>query len=120
MAIEHFAWRIKASSQPTLKSKDTVRTAQFGDGYKQVSGTGLNDETLNYEFSFTGEPGTVKDIYAFLRRHKTKSFSFTPPEAVILRCGALRQTACSASPKVKRRKPYQPPLNRRLHHELKQ
>ena len=37
MAIEHFAWRIKASSQPTLKSKDTVRTAQFGDGYKQVS-----------------------------------------------------------------------------------
>ncbi|MDM3287058.1 phage tail protein [Citrobacter sp. Cf042] len=79
MAIEHFAWRIKASSQPTLKSKDTVRTAQFGDGYKQVSGAGMNDETLSYEFSFTGEPGTVKDIYAFLRRHKTESFSFTPP-----------------------------------------
>lgn len=45
MAIEHFSWRIKASSQPTLKSKDTIRTAQFGDGYKQVSGAGLNDET---------------------------------------------------------------------------
>lgn len=43
-----------------------------------------------------------------------------PRLAVILRCGALRQTACSASPKVKRWKPYQPPLNRRLHHELKQ
>lgn len=79
MAIEHFAWRIKASSQPTLKSKDTVCTAQFGDGYKQVSGAGLNDETLSYEFSFTGEPQTVRDIYAFLRHHKTKSFSFTPP-----------------------------------------
>lgn len=79
MVIEHFSWRIKASSQPTLKSKDTVRAAQFGDGYKQVAGAGLNDETLSYEFSFTGAPGTVRDIYAFLRRHKTKSFSFTPP-----------------------------------------
>lgn len=119
MAIEHFAWRIKASSQPTLKSKDAVRTAQFGDGYKQVSGAGMNDETFSYEFSFTGKPQTVRDIYAFLRRHKTKSFRL-PRRAVILRCGVLRQTACSASPKVKRWKPYQPPLNRRLHHELKQ
>ncbi len=79
MAVEHFSWRIKASSQPTLKSKDTVRTAQFGDGYKQVTGSGLNDETLSYEYSFTGKPEIVRDIYAFLRRHKTKSFSFTPP-----------------------------------------
>lgn len=79
MAIEHFGWRIKASSQPTLKSKDTVRMAQFGDGYKQVSGAGLNDETLSYEFSFSGDPQTVRDIHTFLRRHKTKSFSFTPP-----------------------------------------
>ena len=79
MAIEHFGWRIKASSQPTLKSKDTVRTAQFGDGYKQVSGAGLNDETLSYEFSFSGDPQTVRDIHTFLRRHKPNSFSFTPP-----------------------------------------
>ncbi|WP_455648513.1 phage tail protein [Kluyvera sp.] len=79
MAIEHFGWRIKASSQPTLKSKDVVRSAQFGDGYKQVSGSGLNDETLSYEFSFSGDPQTVRDIHTFLRRHKTKSFSFTPP-----------------------------------------
>lgn len=79
MAVEHFDWRIKASSQPTLKSKDSVRTAQFGDGYKQVMGAGLNDETLIYEYSFTGKPETVREIHAFLRRHKTKSFSFTPP-----------------------------------------
>ena len=79
MAIEHFTWRIQAASQPTLSSKDTVRTAQFGDGYKQVSGAGLNDEVLNYAFSFTGDPATARDIYAFLRRHKIKSFTFTPP-----------------------------------------
>ncbi|RKR64959.1 phage-related protein [Yokenella regensburgei] len=79
MAIEHFPWRIQAASQPTLKSKDTVRAAGFGDGYKQVSGSGLHDEELNYAFSFTGNPDTARDIYAFLRRHKTKSFTFTPP-----------------------------------------
>ncbi|MEQ6281129.1 MULTISPECIES: phage tail protein [Kluyvera] len=79
MAIEHFGWRIKASSQPTLKSKDSIRTAQFGDGYKQVTGAGINDETFSYEYSFTGKPETVREIHAFLRRHKTKSFSFTPP-----------------------------------------
>lgn len=60
MAIEHFGWRIQAASQPTLSSKDTVRTAQFGDGYKQVSGSGLNDEVLNYDFSFTGDPVTAR------------------------------------------------------------
>ncbi|CAM8575011.1 phage tail protein [Enterobacter asburiae] len=79
MTIEHFVWRIQAASQPTLSSKDTVRTAQFGDGYKQVSGSGLNDEVLNYAFSFTGDPVTAREIHAFLRRHKTTSFSFTPP-----------------------------------------
>lgn len=79
MAIEHFAWRIQAASQPTLKSKDTVRTARFGDGYKQVSGAGLHDEELSYAFSFTGKPDTAREIHAFLRRHKTKAFTFTPP-----------------------------------------
>lgn len=83
MAIEQFNWRIQAASQPTLSSKDAVRTAQFGDGYKQVSGTGLNDEVLNYAFSFTGDPITAREIYAFLRRHKTKSFTFAPPGGVL-------------------------------------
>ena len=79
MALETFTWGIKASSQPTLGSKDSVRKAQFGDGYAQVSGSGLNDEMLTYEFSFSGDPQTAMQIHAFLRRHKTKSFIFTPP-----------------------------------------
>lgn len=79
MAIETFTWGIKSSSQPTLGSKDTVRKAQFGDGYTQVSGSGLNDEMLTYEFSYSGDPVVAREIYSFLRRHKTKSFIFTPP-----------------------------------------
>lgn len=79
MAIETFTWRIQAASQPTTGSRDAVRKVQFGDGYTQISGSGLNDEVLTYEFSYTGNPDIALEIYAFLRRHKTKSFIFTPP-----------------------------------------
>ncbi|WP_407226899.1 phage tail protein [Escherichia coli] len=78
MTIETFP-RIKVSSQPTEGSKDTVRKVQFGDGYAQVSGSGLNDEIRTYEYSFSGDPTTANEIHAFLRRHKVKSFIFTPP-----------------------------------------
>ncbi|HGY3114871.1 TPA: phage tail protein, partial [Escherichia coli] len=53
MTIETFSWGIKVSSQPTEGSKDTVRKVQFGDGYAQVSGSGLNDEIRTYEYSFS-------------------------------------------------------------------
>lgn len=79
MAIEIFAWPIQAGSQPTISSKDNIRKVQFGDGYTQVSGTGLNDEQLIFSFSFSGNIDTAMDIYAFLRRHKTASFAFKPP-----------------------------------------
>ncbi|BDH46385.1 hypothetical protein TUM12370_24290 [Salmonella enterica subsp. enterica serovar Choleraesuis] len=79
MTIETFEWGIQSASQPTLKSTDSIRVVQFGDGYKQVSGSGLNDETLSYEYAFTGRPELGLEIYTFLRRHKTRSFIFTPP-----------------------------------------
>ena len=51
MAIDAFAWKIQASGQPAVTVKDNIRKVQFGDGYTQVSGNGLNSETLNYAFS---------------------------------------------------------------------
>ncbi|WP_313624899.1 phage tail protein [Kosakonia sp.] len=83
MAIEAFTWPIQSAGQPTTKVKDTVRKAQFGDGYAQVSGSGLHTELLTFEFSFTGRPALALEMYAFLRRHKTKSFSFKPPFGVL-------------------------------------
>lgn len=79
MTIESFSWGIQSSSQPTVKSTDTIHKVQFGDGYAQVSGVGLNDEKLSFSYGFTGRPELGLEIYAFLRRHKTKSFSFKPP-----------------------------------------
>ncbi|HEI8864638.1 TPA: phage tail protein [Serratia odorifera] len=43
MSIEAFTWRVLG--QPEGNPKQRVRTAQFGDGYKQVSGDGINPET---------------------------------------------------------------------------
>ena len=91
MTIETFPWGIKVSSQPTEGSKDTVRKVQFGDGYAQVSGSGLNDEIRTYEYSFSGDPTTANEIHAFLRRHKVKSFIFNRLSA-IPRCGVSRLT----------------------------
>jgi hypothetical protein len=54
---------IQSASQPTTKSEDTIRKAQFGDGYEQVSGSGLNDEKLIFEFSFRGRPEKGLEIY---------------------------------------------------------
>ncbi|QLR43682.1 phage tail protein [Enterobacter sp. RHBSTW-00994] len=90
MAVETFTWPIQSSGQPTTDSKDTVRKAQFGEGYAQVTGSGLNDEQLIYSFSFKGNPVVALQIYAFLRRHKTRSFIFTPPfgEAALWRVEA--------------------------------
>ncbi|AMO48893.1 Hypothetical protein AKI40_2496 [Enterobacter sp. FY-07] len=79
MAIEAFTWPIQAAGQPTIKSKDNVRKAQFGDSYMQISGNGIHPETLTFDFTFTGKTATGLEIYAFLRRHKTKAFTFKPP-----------------------------------------
>lgn len=79
MAIETFSWRIQAAGQPSITIKDNIRKAQFGDGYAQVSGEGINPETLSYAFSFSGDLQIALEIYQFLRRHKTKSFAFRPP-----------------------------------------
>lgn len=79
MAVDAFTWKIQAASQPAVTSNDNIRKVQFGDGYAQVSGNGINSETLNYAFSFTGDTDTALQIYAFLKNHKTKSFSFRPP-----------------------------------------
>ena len=99
MSIETFSWRIQAASQSPTKSTDNIRKVQFGDGYSQVSGNGINEESLSYEFSFSGDVKTALDIYNFLRRHKTKSFAFKPPfgELALWRVGAntLQQTPLS-------------------------
>lgn len=79
MAIETFSWPIQTAAQPILEVKDRIRKAQFGDGYAQVTGDGLNPSQASFPYSFTGPSKGAMEIYNFLSRHKTKAFIFTPP-----------------------------------------
>lgn len=79
MAIETFSWRTQTQDQPQGTFVHRVREAQFGDGYKQVSGDGLNPETQSWPVSFTGTEADIRPILAFMRRHTVNAFIWTPP-----------------------------------------
>lgn len=77
MAIETFTWRVQGQPEGSLNQR--VRSAQFGDGYKQVSGDGINPETQSWPLTFSGNKSDMQPLLAFVRRHTTKSFIWTPP-----------------------------------------
>lgn len=47
-----------------------VRSVQFGDGYKQTSGDGLNAQRESWPLSFMGSLSDIQPIMAFLREHQ--------------------------------------------------
>ena len=59
----------------------STRIAQFGDGYTQDAGNGLNNESQTWTHSATDlDSDTLDDIMAFLRAHKGYiRFRWTPP-----------------------------------------
>lgn len=97
MATEEFTWcpRINAEQEVTFRT----RSAQFGDGYKQVSGDGINTRSQKWTLEFTGDEGYIIAIKAFLDRHQgTKSFAWRPPlESLgLYRCNTYTPTALGA------------------------
>lgn len=58
--------------------------AQFGDGYAQDAGNGINNETQTWTHSATDiSSDTLDEIIAFLRAHKGYiRFFWTPPNGV--------------------------------------
>ena len=93
MAIETFIWPDdEADVDGTLRT----RTSQFGDGYAQESGDGLNGESQSWSLTFGGLPDEVGPILDFIRRHKGyRSFLWTRP-AASWACKA-RRTASSGA-----------------------
>lgn len=78
MAIETFGWTPDKS--PSGEYTYRTRTAQFGDGYAQVVGDGINAESQSWPLTFTGTKAGMVAIRDFLRRHGgAKSFLWTPP-----------------------------------------
>lgn len=82
MAIETFTWRTQIQAGMEGEFDYRVREAQFGDGYKQVSGDGINPETQSWPVTVTGRQVDVMPALTFMRNHITKSFIWTPPFGV--------------------------------------
>jgi len=97
MAIETFTWcpRINASGDMTFN----VRSIQFGDGYQQVAGNGLNTRSQNWNLTFTGTEAFIEEIKTFLdERGGTQAFAWEPPSESLglYRCASYNPTALGA------------------------
>ena len=78
MALETFNWspRVNPSQDVTM----LTREAQFGDGYTQTSGDGINPRSQSWDLTFIGIESYIKAIKEFLDRHEgTRAFAWKPP-----------------------------------------
>lgn len=76
MALKNFAWCVNAGATQNTELK--TRTTQFGDGYEQVSSTGINNVSTSWQVAKTGDKVEIDAIYNFLIEHKgVKPFYMT-------------------------------------------
>jgi len=82
MAIETFTWNTEAGADGDVAFRQ--RSTQFGDGYRQVAGDGLNSESQSWPISHVSMKPIALEVAAFLRRHANgKAFLWTPPLGVL-------------------------------------
>ncbi|ORM66128.1 phage tail protein [Pantoea rwandensis] len=93
MAIEVFTWCPRINAEADIKFN--TRKVQFGDGYTQVAGNGLNTRSQEWSLSFTGTEAYIKAIKDFLDAHEgTKAFQWQPPleDIGLFRCDTYKTT----------------------------
>lgn len=78
MAVETYKWRPQLGAG-TIEYSQTVRTAQFGDGYEQVAENGINSTAIHVPMKYVGKDAEVNEVRAFLLRHVVRAFIITPP-----------------------------------------
>ena len=78
MALQKFTWKMDMGA--AADTQFAVTKIQFGDGYTQVAGDGINPVTPQWSVSFTGDEAYIQAIKNFLNRHTGwKSFIWKPP-----------------------------------------
>lgn len=78
MATETFDFCVKVGSSGTTAFR--TRKAQFGDGYEQRVGDGLNTSVQSWSVNSTNTKDEIQALKDFLDRHQGyKSFYWTPP-----------------------------------------
>ncbi|WP_252318789.1 MULTISPECIES: phage tail protein [Symbiopectobacterium] len=68
MAIETFSFYPRVNPEGAFTQR--TRSIQFGDGYTQRAGDGINGELQSWPLTFVGNQAHIQPIIAFLRRHK--------------------------------------------------
>jgi phage-related protein len=78
MAVETYSWRSQLGAG-AIEYSQTVRAAQFGDGYEQVAENGINSTAIQVPMKHTGAEAEVNAVRDFLLAHTVKAFIITPP-----------------------------------------
>lgn len=68
MAIETFSFPARVNSSADTRYR--IRKAQFGDGYTQVAGDGINPVIRSWELNFTGPREFIENVTRFLDVHQ--------------------------------------------------
>lgn len=67
----------------TQQKRPNVRTAQFGDGYQQRVGDGINTTARSWSLNFNRATADIDAIEAFLdARNGVESFVWVPPSGL--------------------------------------
>lgn len=93
MALETFIWSPQNGPTADINFRNT--SVQYGDGYEQVSGDGINTESQSWPLTFTGYRAEILPILAFLRAHAgSRAFKWTNPfgEVGLYRASELKPT----------------------------
>jgi phage-related protein len=78
MAVQVFTWI--PDNGATGEVQYRTRMVQFGDGYTQAVGDGINNKIQSWPLSFTKNKTESEAIMAFLdNHHGSKSFQWLPP-----------------------------------------
>ncbi|MDE1011275.1 MAG: phage tail protein [Paraburkholderia fungorum] len=78
MAAETFTWLVRVGDAGAIKFRS--RGAQFGDGYKQLVGDGINGKSSSWPITIIEPMDAMQPITDFLDRHGGYvPFQWTPP-----------------------------------------
>lgn len=76
--MELFDFPVRYDASHTAQHR--VKIANFGDGYTQRAGDGLNTKTTSWDLSCTGPLNLIHQVQAFLDAHGGyKAFAWNPP-----------------------------------------
>lgn len=76
--METFIWCPSKNLPGTIKYR--ARKSQYGDGYEQIVGDGINRLGQTWNLQFAGKTAKISQIKAFLDAHESDTaFLWTPP-----------------------------------------